>query len=142
MIRAVVDLTEMIRLSMQPLPRSPLMQKWEAGAFVWVTSPDLIAEFKQVTSRADLARRIRPLVRDVMVDALWNRAVLVTPALEFPHCRDPKDDVVIATAVAASAGFTVTTDRDLFDDPGLVARLRDEWNIRVALPAEFLAALG
>ena len=61
MIRAVVDLTELIRLSMQPLSRSPLMQKWEAGAFIWVTSPDLITEFKRVTSRPNLARRIRSL---------------------------------------------------------------------------------
>ena len=142
MIRAVVDLTEMIRLSMQPLPRSPLMQKWEAGAFVWITSPDLIAEFRQVTSRPNLARRIRPLVRDAIADALWDRAVLVTPASEFPHCRDPKDNLVVATAVAANADFIVTTDRDLYDDPGLVARLRDEWSIRVALPVEFLAVLG
>ncbi|HLF24952.1 MAG TPA: putative toxin-antitoxin system toxin component, PIN family [Anaerolineae bacterium] len=142
MIKAVVDLTEMIRLSMQPVSRSPLMQKWEAGAFIWITSPNLIAEFQWVTSRPRLARRIRPLVRDALVDALWKRAVLVTPASEFPHCRDPKDDVVIATAVAANAGFIVTTDRDLYDDPGLVARLRDGWSIQVALPAEFLAALG
>ena len=141
MIKAVVDLTEMIRLSMQPLSRSPLMHKWEAGAFIWITSPNLIAEFQLVTSRPRLARRIRPLVRDAIVDALWNRAVLVTPAIEFPHCRDPKDDIVIATAVAASTDFIVTTDRDLYDDPGLVARLRDEWSIHVALPAEFLAAL-
>jgi predicted nucleic acid-binding protein len=68
--------------------------------------------------------------------------VLVTPASEFPHCRDPKDDPVIAMAVAANADFVVTTDRDLYDVPGLVARLRDEWSIRVALPVEFLAALG
>ena len=141
MIKAVVDLTEMIRLSMQPLPRSPLMQKWEAGAFIWITSPNLIAEFHLVTLRPSLARRIRPLVRDAIVDALWERAVLVTPASEFPHCRDPKDDVVIATAVAADADFIVTTDRDLYDDPALVARLRDEWGIRVALPVEFMAAL-
>ena len=98
MIKAVIDLTEMIRLSMQPWSRSPLMQKWEAGAFIWITSPDLIAEFRLVTSRPSLARRIRPLVRDAIIDALWERAVLVTPASEFPHCRDPNDDVVIATA--------------------------------------------
>jgi len=49
---------------------------------------------------------------------------------------------VIAMAVAANADFVVTTDRDLYDDPGLVARSRDEWSIRVALPVEFLAALS
>jgi putative PIN family toxin of toxin-antitoxin system len=141
MIKAVLDLTEMIRLSMQPLSRSPLMHKWEAGAFIWVTSPDLITEFKQVSSRPNLARRIRPLVRDAIVDALWERAILVTPAGEFPRCHDPKDDVVIATAVAAHADFIVTTDRDLYSDQVLVARLRDERGIRVALPVEFLDAL-
>ena len=64
------------------------------------------------------------------------------PREVYPHCRDPKDDMIIATAIAAHANFIVTTDRDLLDDVDLCARLRDEWNLRVVEPAEFLAALG
>lgn len=139
---AVVDLTELVPMTMQRLDRSPLFQRWMAGAFVWAISAQMIAELKQVTGRSRLARRIRLAARDALIDALLNRAVIVAPATEYPRCRDPKDDIVIATAVAARADFIVTADRDLYDDPALVTRLRDEWSIRVALPAEFLAALG
>ena len=68
-------------------------------------------------------------------------AVFVTPATDFPRCRDPKDDMIVATAIAAHGDYIVTTDRDLLDDAELRARLRDEWSIRVAEPAEFLAVL-
>lgn len=41
-------------------------------------------------------------------------ARVVEPApLEKPVCRDPDDDVVLATAVAASANLIVTGDDDL-----------------------------
>jgi len=69
-------------------------------------------------------------------------ALFVTPVVDFPHCRDPKDDMIIATATAARADFIVTTDRDLLDDANLIARLRDEWHIDVVEPAAFLAKLG
>ena len=65
----------------------------------------------------------------------------VKPADTFPHCRDPKDDVVIATAVAAHAEYIVTNDRDLHET-ALVARLRDECGIQVVWPNEFLEALS
>ena len=45
---------------------------------------------------------------------------------DFPHCRDPKDDMIIATAIAARADFIVTTDRDLLDDANLIAKLHDD----------------
>jgi len=73
---------------------------------------------------------------------LQARAAFVTPTPTFPHCRDPKDDMIIATAIAARADFIVTTDRDLLGDANLTARLRDEWHIDVVEPAEFLTRLG
>ena len=43
---------------------------------------------------------------------------------------------------SARADFIVTAERDLYDDADLVIRLRDEWSIRMARLAEFLAALS
>ena len=138
--RAVIDLTEMVRLAMQRPERSPLFQAWETSSFVWMVSPPMLTEFIKVTNRPRLRRLIRPLVRDAVLDALRTRARIVTPATEFPHCRDPKDDVVVATAVAACPCYLVTADRDLYDDEDLVAALR-EMGVHVVRPGEFLAAL-
>jgi hypothetical protein len=138
--RAVIDLTEMVRLAMQRPERSPLFQAWEAYSFVWIVSPPMLAEFVEVTNRPRLRRMIRPLVRDVVLEALQMRARIVTPATEFPHCRDPKDDVVVATAVAARPCYLVSADRDLYDDADLVAALSG-LDVTVVRVGEFLDAL-
>ena len=138
--RAVVDLTEMVRLAMQRPERSPLFRAWEARSFTWIVSPPMLIEFVEVTNRPRFRRMIRPLVRDSVLEALRTRAHIVTPATEFPRCRDSKDDVVVATAVVACPCYLVTADRDLYDDADLVAALRD-LEVHVVRPAEFLAAL-
>jgi predicted nucleic acid-binding protein len=83
---------------------------------------------------------IRPLVRDAVLEALQIRARIVTPATEFPHCRDPKDDIVVATAVAARPCYLVSADRDLYDDEDLVTALR-ALDVTVVQFGEFLDAL-
>ncbi len=140
LLLAVIDLTEMVRLVMRRPEHSPLFQAWEARAFVWVTSEQMLAEFLEVTERPRLRRMIRPSVRDAVSEALRTRACIVTPADEFPRCRDPKDDIVVATAVTASPCYLVTADRDLYDDPDLVAALR-EIGVRVVQVNEFLSSL-
>jgi putative PIN family toxin of toxin-antitoxin system len=137
---AVLDLTEMVRMAMQKPERSPLFQAWEGRAFIWAVSETMLVEFIEVTNRSRLQRLIRLSVRDSIAEALRTRSYLVTPATEFPHCRDPKDDVVIATAVAAQADFIVTTDRDLLDDHILNQSLAG-YNIRTVSPLEFLTVL-
>jgi putative PIN family toxin of toxin-antitoxin system len=137
---AVIDLTEIVRLTMRRPERSRLFQAWEARAFTWVLSEPMLMEFIKVTSRPRFRRLIRLLVRDAVVEASRTRAFFVIPVTEFPHCRDPKDDVVVATAVAARPCYLVTSDRDLYQDPNLVTALRD-LEVFVARASEFLAAL-
>jgi len=86
-------------------------------------SEPMLDEFIEVTDRHKFRRLIRPFVRDIIVEALRARACVVEPAFQFPHCRDPKDDSVIATAVATRPCYLVTADRDLYDDADLVAHL-------------------
>ncbi len=140
---AVIDLTQLIPMAMQRLDRSPLFQRWVAGDFVWVISAEMLNEFRLVTNRPELARYIRRPARDALMDKLATDALVVSPvtSADVPHCRDPKDDVVIATAIAARAQFIVTMDGDLHDPP-LAARLREKYGIRVAYPGEFLEATG
>jgi putative PIN family toxin of toxin-antitoxin system len=93
----------------------------------------MMADFEDVTARPKFRRLIRPAVRDAVVRALQVRARVVAPATEFPRCRDAGDNVVVATAVAASPCYLVTADRDLYDDADLVAALQDV-GVRVVRP--------
>lgn len=71
----------------------------------------------------------------VFLDAYRQSVILVEPAaLPAPVCRDADDDVVLATAVAASAAAIVTGDQDL-----LV--LRDYSGIPIISPRTFVEFL-
>lgn len=137
---AVIDLTEMVRLAMRRPERSRLFQAWEAQAFVWVVSEPMLVEFVEVTARPKFRHIIRPLVRDAVIKALRTRACFVAPAAEFPHCRDAKDDIVVATAVAARPCNLVTADRDLYDDGDLAEALCN-LEVHVVQPGVFLSTL-
>ena len=63
------------------------------------------------------------------------RATLVKPlALPSPVCRDPDDDLVLATAVAAKAAVIVTGDDDLLT-------LKKHAGIAILSPRQFLEHL-
>jgi putative PIN family toxin of toxin-antitoxin system len=137
---AVIDLTEMVRMAMQGPKRSPLFKAWESRAFVWITSEKIVAEFIEVAHRPKLQRMIRPLVLDAVIKAIRVNSRFVTPAVKFPVCRDPKDNIIIATATAARSDFIVTSDNDMLDDETL-SRALSEYHIRAILPGEFLNLL-
>lgn len=137
---AVIDTNVLLRMAAAH-ERSPLFVAWYAKRFIMVLSEPMLQELTQVAARPKTRRFLPPLRFDRFVSLVRSRSVMVTPAAEFPHCRDPQDDIVIATAVAARASVIVTSDGDLYDDPQLVARLKDEWHIQIVQPFEFLAPL-
>jgi uncharacterized protein len=138
---AVIDTNHLLRLA-AAYERSPLFAAWMERRFVLAMSEPILAEISSVVGRKKTQRFLAEDRGRWFIGVLQARALLVTPASDFPHCRDPKDDMIIATAVAAQANFIVTTDNDFLDDGALQIQLRDEFHIRVAQPAEFLAALG
>ena len=124
---AVIDTNHLLRIA-AAYHRSPLFSAWMNRRFVLAVSMPILAEFVSVLPRKK-TQRLLPFERGQwFVTMLQARAMFVIPAADFPHCRDPKDDMIIATAIAARADFIVTTDRDLLDDAHLIARLRDEWH--------------
>ena len=69
------------------------------------------------------------------LDMLAELAVIVEPVTDLaPICRDPADDVIVATAVAAKAEWLITGDDDL-----LV--LDPYQDIRIVTPRAFLELL-
>jgi len=92
-----------------------------------VTSEPLIEELSGALKELELSER--DVVRAVRL--YRRRARLATPAvLDQPVCRDPDDDLVLATAVGGPCRCIVTGDKDLL----VVGRFR---GIEILRPAQF-----
>jgi len=140
-MRAVVDTNELLRMA-AALDRSQMFTAWMNRRFELVMSDALFSEFQQVCARPFARRMLRVVYLRRFVESLRDRSIWVVPAddPDMPHCRDAKDDMVIATAIATRADFIVTNDGDLHELP-LAVRLRDEYGIRVVWPQEFMKAI-
>lgn len=90
-----------------------------AGRYRLVLSWSILGEVERVlTTRPKLQRRYAYTTADVraFIDELRHLAELVEPLPEVRGVvRDPDDDHVVATALAAGADAIVTGDADLLD---------------------------
>lgn len=116
MIRAVVDTNLIVSyLLTQNETLSRLIDHWERGSFVYLTSPILMDELRQVVERPKIRQRMRSdpaaLLDLVEFDALWTPGEYVVSGI----CRDPKDEPFLACAVEGKATHLVTGDADLLD---------------------------
>ena len=118
----------------------PLYVAWREKRFALVISAEMLSEFTDVMVRPKVRRFLPPMRGQGFVALLRDLALFVPPASEFPPCRGPGDDIVVATAVAARPCYLVTADRDLYDDVDLVAALRD-LEVHAVQASEFLATL-
>lgn len=136
----VIDTNELLRMA-SASNMSPLFAAWRADRFDLALSSELLAEMLDAADKPRVRRFLSAARIQRFIGVAIDEAVFVEPALSFPHCRDPKDDVVIATAVAAHAEYIVTNDGDLHE-AALATRLRDECGIQVVWPNEFLETLS
>lgn len=92
-----------------------IVNAWENGEFSLLTTPGLTAEFIGVSSRPFFLTRYRPSQSRIAAFLRgFAAAEQVTPLVELPiHCRDPKDDKLLACALGGEADVLVTGDRDL-----------------------------
>jgi len=95
----------------------------------WLVTPEILAEYTEVLRRPKFALDDKVLAH--WIELLAMRTVNVgnppTPS-DFP--RDPKDAPFLAAALATSANFLITGDRDLLDAKDVVAT-------RIVTAAEF-----
>ncbi|MBP6472185.1 MAG: putative toxin-antitoxin system toxin component, PIN family [Chloroflexi bacterium] len=116
MIRAVLDTNLLVSyLLTNGDTLSRIMAHWEAGRFVSLQSPQMLAELIDVLNRP----RLRPYLKadpQVLINLIETDAEFVNGELALPGaCRDPKDDKFIACAVEGNASYIVTGDKDLLD---------------------------
>jgi putative PIN family toxin of toxin-antitoxin system len=138
-MRVVVDTGELLRMA-AATHQSPLFVAWEERQIILVMSPPTMAELVNVLSRPKTQRFLRRLRGEQFLNLLRQRALFVETATDYPPCRDPGDNAIIATAVAGMVDYLITIDKDIYDDPQLVSALR-EMSIVVVQPGAFFGLL-
>ncbi len=106
-----------------------------AGRFQLVLSQEILTELERTLTKPYFAVRLGEGAAVLFVTRL-KAAALVTPLTETVTgvATDPEDDVILSTALSASADFLVT------GDTGLQA-LREYKGVKIVSPAEFVAVL-
>jgi uncharacterized protein len=137
-VRIVADTNTVLSgLLWQGSPRQ-LIDLARGRAFTLLTSTALLAELAEVIGRAKFAARVHDagLAAAELVEDYARLAEIVVPA-SFPELvsRDPDDDLVLATALAAEASLIVSGDRDLL----VLGTFRD---IRILDAADALTLIG
>jgi putative PIN family toxin of toxin-antitoxin system len=142
MARAVLDSSALISAFLTPAGTcAQLLHAADRGAFVLCLSPPLIAETAGVLLREAKLQRSYGYDRtkvEAFCDTLSASTQLATelPDLAGAVPLDPKDDMIVATAVAAKADYLITGDRKHLLERGTYD------GIRIVTPRVFLELLG
>jgi putative PIN family toxin of toxin-antitoxin system len=140
MPRAVLDTTILVSAFLRPVGGGAafdLLVLAQQENFELALSSDILAETRDVLlTRPHLRRRyIYPDAAVIaFTDNLAQVAVMAAALPAVSVVRDPADDMIIATALATSADFLVTRDKDLLD-------LGTHAGIAILSPEDFLALL-
>jgi putative PIN family toxin of toxin-antitoxin system len=110
--------------------------------FTLVTSEPLLLELAEVLGRQRIIRKYSLIPEQVadLLTTLRQGAQLVTVQDAPQVCRDPKDDIVIATALQGKADVLVSRDEDLTRASDVVEHLAAA-GIRVLTVRQFLQEL-
>lgn len=78
--------------------------------WLWLVTPEILAEYKEVLSRPKFGLPKELLDRWFALLAAATTPVVVDLPIEYP--RDQKDAVFLACAIVAQADYLITGDRD------------------------------
>jgi putative PIN family toxin of toxin-antitoxin system len=137
-VRIVADTNTVLSGLLWQGPPRRLIDLARERAVTLCTSTALLAELAEVIGRAKFTARVHDagVAAAELVEDYARLAEIVVPAsLSGPASRDPDDDLVLATALAAEASLIVTGDRDLL----VLGTFRD---IRILDAADALALIG
>jgi hypothetical protein len=112
-MRITLDTNQLVRSLMRPPQLATFIMAWEAKRFDVVCSQELLDEYERVLDYPEIARLIYPELLRTFHSHLIQDVNLVKIPYISPLCRDPDDDIVIATAVFGEVDFLLTEDNDL-----------------------------
>lgn len=142
-IALVIDTNVWISALINPrgAPAS-LMQHVRDGRVRLILSDQLLDEVLRVVRRPRIRRRIELNDDDIteFIGTIRERAITARISGSLQLCRDPKDDLVIETAIVGGAAYLVSRDEDLTRDLNLV-RVLQAHGVEVLTVARFLERL-
>ena len=142
-MRAVLDANVIVSAVLTPGgPPGRVMRALFDGRFDVVISASILQEVADVLGLPRIARKYQiPTERIEQVVALLRLHGDVVPVSgTLRICRDPKDDVVLETALSGNAEVLVSRDADITRDVELIDALRER-NVAVLTVRQFLEAL-
>lgn len=120
-----------------------VLEALKAGRFEPILSEPLLEELRDVLSRPKLAKKYHLEPQDIVELAalLEGKAIKVKPRGDFHLCRDPRDDIILETALLGRADYAVSRDDDLKRDLELMRKLQEQ-GVRVVSVSQFLTVLA
>lgn len=117
MDRVVLDTVVFVRALINPHSRCGRLLSDHAERYILLVSKPTAREVLEVLQRPELKRKYRSIGRVNIQQAidLVTQAELVEIGEVPSVVRDPKDDVIVATAIAGQANYIVSEDKDLLD---------------------------
>lgn len=115
-MRVVIDTNIWIRILLRGRVTLPILEVFNQGKFQLVMSQFLFDELHDVWQRPRLLKRIDRNQATRLERQIKERADWITVTTVPPHCRDPKDLPVLATAIDGRANIIVSGDDDLRAD--------------------------
>lgn len=88
-----------------------LHRAWLRGEIEVLTSTAQIAEIGDVLGRPHIRKHVAPDEADLIVQNLASRAVVLRDVPITPISPDPKDDPILAIAIAGRAALIVSGDK-------------------------------
>ena len=132
-MRIVLDTNVLVSaLITQGTPPDQLYRAWLRNEIELVTSAVQIGELADVLSRPKLRKYVDPADAAELVSDIHLRAIVIRDMPIPRRSPDPKDDAILAAAVAGEAKLVVSGDM-----PGILA-LREVEGIPIRTPREAL----
>jgi hypothetical protein len=144
MLRVLVDTNVWVSALLNPhgFP-AQVLEALRADQFEPILSEPLLDELLDVLSRPRLVKKYRLEPRDIaeLATLLQEKALNVEPRGQLHLCRDPRDDVVLETALLGKADYAVSRDDDLKRDVELM-QFMQQHGVTVVSVSQFLRLLS
>jgi putative PIN family toxin of toxin-antitoxin system len=139
-LRVIIDTNIWIRILLRGKVTLPVLEAFNRNKFQLIMSQSLLDEFHQVWNRPRLRKYIDLNQGIELEKQLKNRSIWIETKTIPPHCRDPKDLPVLATAIDGEANIIVSGDDDLRADE-VLRRSMELYSIQLLGVNSFLEVL-